>query len=125
MRESVILRRIMLALGRGMTRVFRNNCGVAWQGDARKLSDGSVLIRNPRRVVYGLAPGSSDLIGWRQVIVTPQMVGQRLAQFVALEVKTGKGRAQQHQRNFVEQVQQAGGIAAVVRDEAQAQAAVN
>lgn len=30
---------------------------------------------------------SADLIGWRRVIVTPQMVGRPIAQFVSREVK--------------------------------------
>ncbi|MEO5375642.1 MAG: VRR-NUC domain-containing protein [Alphaproteobacteria bacterium] len=93
----------MLAVG-GLpdVRVFRNNCGVALH------PDGS-------RVVYGLCPGSSDLIGFRTVTVTPDLVGRQLAQFVAIEVKTATGRVSPEQRRFLDAVERAGGLAAVVR----------
>ena len=38
-------------------------------------------------IQYGLSIGSSDLIGWRSVEVTPEMVGKRVAIFAAVEVK--------------------------------------
>ena len=115
MRESTILHRIMLALGAGAVRVFRNNTGSAWQGDVQRLQDGSVLIRNPRFVRFGLCPGSSDLIGWRSVEVTPEMVGSRLAVFTAIEVKSEEGRLDPEQVAFLEQVRQAGGIGVEAR----------
>jgi hypothetical protein len=43
------------------------------------------------------------------------MVGQQVAVFVALEVKTPKGRATDEQKNFVNVVNAAGGKAAIVR----------
>ena len=61
--------RIMLALGgHPGIRVFRNNVGLA------RFPDGST-------VRYGLCPGSADLIGWRTVTITQDMVGQPFAQF--------------------------------------------
>ena len=57
-------------------------------------------------------PGTSDLIGWRSVVVTPAMVGQTIAVFAAVEVKD-QGRATKHQLNFIAQVQAAGGLAGV------------
>ena len=113
MTETDILRRTMLEVGRRPdVRVFRNNVGVA------VYPDGS-------RVVYGLAPGSSDLVGWRIVTVTPDMVGQPLAQFLALEVKTATGRLTTPQKSFLDAVRSAGGIAAVVRSPDDAVAAVS
>lgn len=115
MRESAILRDIMRSLGRGAVRVFRNNVGAAWQGTAVRLKNGDVLLHNPRRVVYGLCPGSSDLIGWRTVEVTPEMVGRKLAVFVAVEAKTVRGRASEEQQAFLQAVRAAGGIGVVAR----------
>ena len=40
-----------------------------------------------RRVKYGLYKGSSDLIGWKSIEITPEMIGQRFAVFVSVEVK--------------------------------------
>ena len=43
------------------------------------------------------------------------MVGQKVAVFVALEVKTTKGRATEEQKNFIAVVKGAGGKAEIVR----------
>jgi hypothetical protein len=88
-------------LSRGTIRLFRNNVGALRDATGR-------LVR------YGLAPGSSDLIGWRTITVTPDMVGQTVAQFVAIEVKD-RGRATPEQLTFIEAVTRAGGLAGVAR----------
>jgi Holliday junction resolvase len=64
------------------------------------------------------APGSSDLIGWRSVTVTPDMVGQKIAVYCAVEVKTDKGRVSPEQQKFVDNVSAAGGYAVIARSEA-------
>jgi hypothetical protein len=73
-----------------------------------------------RPVQFGLARGSADLIGWRTVEVTPDMVGQRLAVFTSIEVKTPTGRLTPQQRNWLDAVLKAGGIAGVARSVADA-----
>ena len=60
-------------------------------------------------------PGGSDLIGYRRVTVTPEMAGQELAVFVAVEVKTPKGRVKAEQQQFVDHIRGAGGIAGIAR----------
>jgi len=87
--------------GGGQARLWRNNTG------ALKDQRGQ-LVR------YGLCPGSSDLIGFRTVVVTPDMVGQRVALFCAVEVKD-RGRPTEQQVAFINLVQQAGGLAGVAR----------
>ena len=59
--------------------------------------------------------GSSDLIGLRQLLITPEHVGCHLAVFAAIEVKTAGGRLGEEQRKFLQQVQQLGGLAGVAR----------
>ena len=66
-------------------------------------------------VRYGLQPGSSDLIGWRTVTITPEMVGQQVAVFTSIEVKTPTGRLRPEQKLWLDAVQAAGGIAGVAR----------
>jgi hypothetical protein len=66
-------------------------------------------------VRYGLQPGSSDLIGWRTVTITPEMVGQQVAVFTSIEVKTATGRLTPEQRQWLAAVETAGGIAGVAR----------
>ncbi|GEM_PF-253835 len=116
MSESAILKAVHLAVGSlPGVRLFRNQVG---QGAAGQIvgrpGDGLLLVKgNP--VTMGLCKGSSDLIGWRVLTITPDMVGQTVAQFVALEVKTITGRASPDQRNFLDVVERAGGLAALVR----------
>lgn len=66
-------------------------------------------------VQFGLARGSADLIGWRTVTITPDMVGQRIAVFTSIEVKTPTGRLTPAQHNWQAAVRSAGGIAGVAR----------
>lgn len=90
--------------------------------------DGLVLFTNPvgtgklfanngdaRRVAFGLCKGSSDLIGWRTRTITLADVGRDIAQFVALEIKTARGKPTAEQLNFIRAVNQAGGLGAIVR----------
>lgn len=62
-------------------------------------------------------PGGADLIGWRPVLITPDMVGTTIAQFVAAEVKTALGRPTVGQACFIAAVIMAGGWGKVVRAE--------
>jgi hypothetical protein len=99
--EQLVQNSIRAALGRGPVRLFRNNTGALKDESGR-------LVR------FGLAPGSSDLIGWRTVEVTEDMVGSSIAVFTAIEVKD-RGRPTPQQLNFLEAVTNAGGIAGVAR----------
>ena len=102
--ETTLQQRIRLALGtQPDLRIFRNQVG--------SLPD----PRTGRLVQFGLARGSADLIGWRTVTVTPDMVGQRIAVFTSLEIKTLTGRLAPAQRAWMGAVQSAGGIAGVAR----------
>jgi hypothetical protein len=106
--EHVVQNAIRLALGRGAARLFRNNTGALKDAAGR-------LVR------YGLCTGSSDLIGWNTITITPDMVGQQVAVFVAIEVKD-RGRPTPEQLRFIEVVRAAGGRAGVARTVEQAQA---
>ncbi len=98
--ERRIQSEIQLAAN-GPARLWRNNVG-ALKDQAGQL------------VRYGLCPGSSDLIGYRTVVITPEMVGQRVAIFAAVEVKD-RARPTTHQTAFIHLVQQAGGLAGIAR----------
>ncbi len=102
--ETDLQQRIRLALGtRSDLRLFRNQVG--------SLPD----PRTGRLVTFGLAKGSADLIGWRTVVVTPEMVGQRIAVFTSLEIKTPSGRVAPAQQHWLQAVRTAGGIAGIAR----------
>ena len=110
--EHEIQQRIRLACGRRAVRLWRNNTG-------------ALVDQQGRFVRFGLCKGSSDLIGLRSLEITPEMVGQRVAQFVALEVKSASGVIRSEQRAFLQLVQQLGGVAAVCRSIEQAQAVLD
>lgn len=102
--ETDLQQRIRLALGtHPELRIFRNQVG--------SLPD----PRTGRLVQFGLARGSADLIGWRTLVITPEMVGQRVAVFTSLEIKTPTGRLAPAQRHWLHAVEGAGGIAGVAR----------
>lgn len=90
---------------------FRANVGTAWTGDAQKLPDGSILIRNPRRFSTGLPAGFSDTFGLTREIITPDMVGTVNARFTAIEYKAGKGKPKPEQVNFANAIKANGGRA--------------
>jgi len=100
--EQQIQQHIRLACGTGDTRLFRNNTG-------------TLRDQNGRPVQFGLCKGSSDLIGWKRVTITPEMVGTQVAVFLSIEVKTATGRLRPEQQQWLDAVQAAGGIAGVAR----------
>ena len=107
--ETDLQQRIRLALGTHPdARLFRNQVG--------SLPD----PRTGRLVTFGLAKGSADLIGWRTITITPDMVGQRIAVFTSIEVKTERGRIRPEQQAWLGCVQAAGGIGGVARSVADA-----
>ena len=106
---------IMLALSKSGATIFRNNVGMGWTGKSIRQKDGSILILNPRPLHAGLTTGSSDLIGWKTITITHEMVGKQFAQFVAVEVKTSTGKPSKEQLHFIEAVKKAGGRAGIAR----------
>lgn len=115
MTETDLQRRIQLSLSDKCTRLFRNNNGEAWLGRTFSVVDGRLVDGKATRIAYGLANGSSDLIGLRSVIVTPDMVGQCVAIFTAVEVKSARGVVADDQRAFVDTVIGLGGRAGIAR----------
>ena len=102
--ETVLQQNIRLALGQHSNlRLFRNETG--------KLPD----PRTGKWVQFGLAKGSSDLIGFKTVKITPEMIGQDIAQFVSLEIKTERGKLTDIQHNWLQKVKSSGGIVGVAR----------
>lgn len=67
--------------------LFNNPQGKAWVGVYNKKTH---CVEYPRAITFGFGAGTSDLIGLRPVKITSEMVGQTIAQFVAVEVKKDK-----------------------------------
>ena len=119
MSEHITQQQILLAHGSGSVRLWRNNVGTGWAGQATKvtagnrqaiaagLRPGDVVIRQGRPLHAGLCVGSSDLIGYRVV--------DRVAQFVALEIKSATGRPTAQQVQFIDHINAVGGLAGIAR----------
>ena len=102
--ETKLQQEIRLAIGKIPTlRLFRNQVG--------QLPD----PRTGRYVQFGLAKGSSDLIGFKKIKITKDMIGQEIAQFVSIEIKTEKGKLTTQQNNWLTFINKAGGITGVAR----------
>lgn len=130
MNETNLTRLVMIAVSAlRNTVIFRNNVGMGWVGKSKRISQpitvtlqaGDVIVSNARPLQAGLCEGSSDLIGWSVRTVTPDMVGQKVALFTAIEVKTNDGRVSAEQLNFIHRVREAGGIAGLARSPQEAE----
>lgn len=85
-----------------LAELWRNNRGVALYGN--------------QHVRYGVGPnGASDWIGYRRILVTAEMVGRFVAQFVAVEAKAPGEDLRRDQRLFIDRVTNDGGCAGVAR----------
>lgn len=113
--ETDIQRRIQLALSTPTGRIWRNTVGAAWHGRTFTIVDGRLVSGKASYVRYGLAPGSSDLIGPQSIEITADMVGRRIAVFAAIETKTEKGRLTNEQGRFIDTIVDLGGIAGCAR----------
>ena len=117
MLESESSKRIALELSRQGFVTWRNNTGFAWQGvsTVHDRSRGVLTLRNPRPIRFGLAEGSSDRVGLLSIVITPEMVGKKIAVFTAVECKSERGRTSKEQENFLGVIERAGGIAFVAK----------
>lgn len=123
MSESDLMRSLQMAATKLGARLFRQNVGLAWVGDARQFSrremvlvyPGDVLVRRGRPFHAGIA-GMSDLGGWVPVTVTPEMVGATVAVYLQVEVKEN-ARATKEQTAWIDAVQSAGGRAGIARSD--------
>ena len=96
--------------------LFRANVGKAWTGEKiEKLPGNRLLITNPRPFDAGLPTGFGDLFGLVKVVITQEMVGKTIGQFIMPEVKTAKGKASDAQKRCINAVNDNGGRAGVVR----------
>jgi len=119
MKEASIQAQGLMATSQAGAVMFRVNTGIAWAGKVvQKFKKGFTrycTIENPQPLSAGLCKGGSDTIGWTSEIITPEMVGQKIAIFTAVEYKNAKGKATKEQLNFIKNVNDAGGRAGVAR----------
>lgn len=124
--EGNVQRSIWTAMG-AVSRLFRLNTGKGWVSNlgpkkgVHRLKDGSIHILAPRSIPLGFGllngdpvVGACDLPGWTTIEITPEMFGRKVAVFTSVEVKkTEGGTTSKDQKNWMAQVQGAGGIAGI------------
>ena len=92
--ETKIQNRIMMDMSEKGYLVWRNQVGLFKTLDGRTVNIG--------------IKGSSDLMAIKPTVITPDMVGQTLAAFVAVEVKTATGRQSEPQKKWQKAVEKLG-----------------
>lgn len=120
--QTNAIKECMLLASKFGARLFRRNVGMGWIGQAVKfdreetvtVKPGDVLIRKARPFHNGIT-GQSDTYGWKTLVITQDMVGQKIAQHVEIEVKVGKDRISDEQTKWNDAVEGFGGIAGVAR----------
>ena len=111
--EKEIFTEYLAGLGPSQRR-FRIVSARAWVGKARRLPNGDVILRHAVPVQTACR-GMFDFIGWDEVTVTPDMVGQTLAVFAGDEVKSEHDRLSKFQRMLGECLARMGGHWNVVK----------
>lgn len=102
--ETKLMNLILIALSESGCTVWRVETGGAWLGRVIHKERETVTLTGARMFVTGLCKGGSDIIG-----IAP------CGRFLAVEVKTARGRVTPEQTRFIEAVIQAGGIAGIAR----------
>jgi hypothetical protein len=106
-------------------RLFRNNVGLAWTGrkvgpfqktDYVEVHKGDILLKNARPFHGGFPKGSSDLIGFTVVTITPDMLGREMAIFTGIEVKAGKTKTTKEQSAWARMINKFGGIGVIAKN---------
>jgi len=102
----------------GKTVVFRNNSGAAEDKTGRIIRYG--LANDSARINKEIK--SHDLIGWTSIVITPEMVGQKVAVFTSIECKRQgwkpdpNDEREKAQRKWGDAVSAAGGIVRFISD---------
>lgn len=105
--------------------LFPNPVGKGYVGKCVSFKNGVAVIENARIVDFGLFPGSPDDVGWRSIIVTPDLVGKRIAIAVGFEYKKKKGQRRKKQKDTIKKMQEWGCIAAFIEGIDDAERAIN
>jgi len=99
--------------------MFRNSqgyCIACSPKDIHKLKGGGWKVDKGAPMHFGLFKGSSDMIGFKPTIITPDMVGKKVAIFQCIEVKTKNDRLSKAQIAWNKAVEKNGGIVRVWKE---------
>jgi len=115
--EQLVQAQVRMEASQQGFRLWRNNVGVAM--DSRGIPIRYGLCNESKQMNKNIK--SSDLIGIRPIVITQEMVGETIGQFVAMEVKkedwkfSGNDREQAQDR-FLTLVKSLGGYAKFINN---------
>lgn len=122
--ESNLVQRILRQFSVGDVRLFRRNAGMGWAGKAERYTTTRTVVIRPEDVVIRNArplhagdEGMADIDGCISVVITPEMVGQRVAVAVYVEAKAPRGMVRPTQYAFIQLMQRMGARAGICRSE--------
>ncbi len=84
--------------------LFRNNVGLGYTKTGTPFK-------------YGMGKGSSDQIGYKSIVVTPDLIGKKIAIFQAIEIKTLTDKISCEQIIFYLNILISGGIGQVYTED--------
>lgn len=114
LKEKLAINDILKNMDKG-TRLFRINSGQGWTGEIVQHNGEILILANPRPL-HAAPSGWPDLCGWQTIVITPDMVGKKLAVFKGIEVKTGKQTLRKKQESLRDIIIEMGGIFEVHKD---------
>lgn len=102
--ETAVANEIMIELSKQKVVLWKNVRGLFWSLDKTHKVKAGLLCDH-----------SADLIGYKMVTVTPDMVNTQVAIFVGIECKTADGRIDDGQDKFAIRLRDRGGKAGIAR----------
>ncbi len=87
----------------------------AKQAGIVNVKKGDLVVINPSRIAYGIE-GAGDRIGWTSTVITPEMVGKKVAIFTSVEDKSSTDRIGLKQLIWLLNIRIAGGISKVYKE---------
>lgn len=117
MSETEIMRKLRLKASEEGWRLWRNNVGATYTQNGDFIRYG---LANDSAAVNRIIK-SADLVGIKPVIITPDMIGKIIGQFISIEVKnpTWKYKDTERERaqlNWINLINQLGGDAKFITD---------
>lgn len=119
MRESTVQSAAMVALSEAGHYCLRVNSGEFWGGKVVAHDGARVMLEHPTRI-HGAPPGTSDLIGCTTRVITPDMVGQSIAQMFCIEMKRPGEKPEKHQERYLAMMRSRGALAGVATSKEEA-----
>lgn len=112
--EDEIYQKILLETPKHGVTLWRNNCGAFKDSTGRWLRFGLANISKKASKFFR----SSDGIGFTEIIITPEMIGKKIAVFTAIETKESTWNPNKKlderevaQKNYIDYVLMRGGFA--------------